>query len=299
MKTSAIRHPKKARYLQIHEWQIVACKGSIPAVFILSYLEYRFNELLEQQNKNGGIIELTLTELKTSTFIQDDAQISQAIKLLCTINFISLISPASPGDKSNNIKLRFNGLDVNRWIDEYQKPTIVSEVQEEVNIWCFYGLLAFVCENVREVELKPERDLLVKFPESDKKKAENLFDFWKYKTNHPRSRPQDLFIRKICDRLKDGYSQFHIALGIIGLTFSSHHMGQNDRDTMYDHIKYVVGDVEKLDRMATLAIRNGITEEGAQVEFESFLEAREDGSTIEQMIQPKKRINPRTGQEIK
>lgn len=80
--------------------------------------------------------------------------------------------------------------------------------------------------------------------------AEEIFAYWKAELNHPNSRLDGKRRKAITARLKEGYTPERIQQAIRGIKKSSHHMGQNDRGTVYDDIELICRSGANVDKFA-------------------------------------------------
>lgn len=83
----------------------------------------------------------------------------------------------------------------------------------------------------------------------------DIFDYWKVSLNHPKAVLDSKRKRVISARLKDGYSAERIKQAIEGIKYSAHHMGQNDRNTIYDDIELICRDGKHVDMFAEIKER--------------------------------------------
>ena len=79
-----------------------------------------------------------------------------------------------------------------------------------------------------------------------------IFDYWKLRFNHPRARLDKKRRTKIRLRLEDGYTLDDLKLAIDGCRASPFHLGQNDRNQVYDDIELICRDAPHVDRFIAL-----------------------------------------------
>jgi len=75
-----------------------------------------------------------------------------------------------------------------------------------------------------------------------------LFEVWKEAHNHPRALLDPKRKKKIQAALKIGYSVAELEKAIRGYKFSKFHMGENDRNMVYDGLDVMLRDAEHIDR---------------------------------------------------
>jgi hypothetical protein len=71
--------------------------------------------------------------------------------------------------------------------------------------------------------------------------------------NHPGAKLDDRRKRTISARLRDGYTVEVLKQAIDGCKRSSFHMGENDRNTVYDSLDLILRNAEKVDGFVELA----------------------------------------------
>lgn len=92
--------------------------------------------------------------------------------------------------------------------------------------------------------------------------VKEVFEFWKEALNHPRAVLDVTRVKKIKDRLKEGYSAEDLKQAVRGLTLSPHEMGQNDRNTVYDDISLICRDAPHVERYMARAEQIAESEKG-------------------------------------
>jgi hypothetical protein len=73
-----------------------------------------------------------------------------------------------------------------------------------------------------------------------------VFDHWRVTHRHPKSSLDAKRRKLIRDRLKQ-YTEADLCLCITGYQNSPHHMGQNDRATVYDDLEIFLRDAKHVD----------------------------------------------------
>jgi hypothetical protein len=85
-----------------------------------------------------------------------------------------------------------------------------------------------------------------------------IFAYWQQIMGHPRAKLDAKRRKKINDRLNDGYTQDDLRKAIEGCRKSPHHMGENDRSTVYDGLELICRDAEHVDRFIAMAEGRGL-----------------------------------------
>lgn len=80
-----------------------------------------------------------------------------------------------------------------------------------------------------------------------------VFAHWQRVRNYPRAKLDGKRAKAIKARLGDGYSVEDLCRAVDGIANSSHHMGQNDRRTVYDDIELICRDGPRVDGFMKLA----------------------------------------------
>jgi hypothetical protein len=78
--------------------------------------------------------------------------------------------------------------------------------------------------------------------------AGKLFEVWKEVYNHPRARLDPKRKKAITAALKLGYSVSELERAIRGYKNSAYHMGENDRQTVYDGLSLFLRDADHIDK---------------------------------------------------
>lgn len=86
-------------------------------------------------------------------------------------------------------------------------------------------------------------------PESDHvgQIVARVFSHWQETWGHPRAKLDAGRRRKIRDALKLGYSESDLCQAISGYRNSPHHMGRNDRHTVFDDLELLLRDAKHID----------------------------------------------------
>lgn len=79
-----------------------------------------------------------------------------------------------------------------------------------------------------------------------------VFESWKAELNHPQAQLDETRKSAITARLAEGYPVDRIKQAIRGIKKSPHHMGQNDRSTVYDDIELICRTGANVDKFADL-----------------------------------------------
>jgi len=83
--------------------------------------------------------------------------------------------------------------------------------------------------------------------ESQAEIIDRIFGFWKVRTGHARARLDQKRRSKIRQRLCDGYKERDLLDAIEGCCLSQFHMGQNDRQSVYNDIELICRDAKHID----------------------------------------------------
>ena len=83
-------------------------------------------------------------------------------------------------------------------------------------------------------------------PTDDESPEWKVFDYWRTAYCHPRAKLDAKRRKVLRDALKN-YSEADLILAIGGYRNSAHHMGRNDRNTVYDDIEIFLRDAKHID----------------------------------------------------
>jgi hypothetical protein len=117
-----------------------------------------------------------------------------------------------------------------------------------------------------------------------------LFSVWRIVFNKPKANLQDRYLKLICDRLADGYTEGELVQAIIGLSKSDHHVNGG-----YTHIQYCVRSSAQTDLMIHKATQFGITAERCQQRYELFV--NDPNEFFKTKVETY--TNPKTGSKLK
>lgn len=116
----------------------------------------------------------------------------------------------------------------------------------------------------------------------------------------PNSHDSETYIKKLIDRLKDGYSHIQLAHAIIGLTVDKWHV-QNK----LLHVEYAIRSGEKIDKLIDSAESRGINEQKVEQRYDWFCDRLTEGKSIQQIIieydkngNNNNNLNPNTGAKL-
>ena len=104
-----------------------------------------------------------------------------------------------------------------------------------------------------------------------------VFEYWQTVLNHPTAKLTPERKRSIESRLKDGSSPAQITQAIDGCCNSPHHMGENDRNAVYDDLTLICRSGSKLEQFIGYGATNGskpfksIPEPRNEIEFQKML----------------------------
>lgn len=113
----------------------------------------------------------------------------------------------------------------------------------------------------------------------------DVFDFWKFKLNHPQSKLDDKRKKAIGKALKIGYTVEELKNAVLGCSMSDYHMGINDKRTRYDSIDLIFRSADHIDKFVGVFNQGGASAgKGAELDaigdkaIAAFLDT---GNTIE------------------
>jgi hypothetical protein len=92
-----------------------------------------------------------------------------------------------------------------------------------------------------------------------------IFAHWQTTLKHPRAVLDDKRGRLIAARLRDGYTVDRLKAAIDGCAKSPHHMGENDRRTVYDDIELICRDAKHIEHFERIASGRETEEDRAWV----------------------------------
>jgi len=95
----------------------------------------------------------------------------------------------------------------------------------------------------------------VKLVDLESKLSENefqVFEHWRVTLNHPKAKPTPERKRLIAKALK-AYTVQDLQAAVDGVRKSPHHMGQNDRRTVYDDLELILRDAKHIEGFMKLA----------------------------------------------
>ena len=110
-----------------------------------------------------------------------------------------------------------------------------------------------------EAETEAETETEAEKPLSSSNEPDRVFAYWQEVMHHPRAKLDRKRRQKIRDRLADGYSTDDLMQAIDGCKRSPHHMGDNDRATVYDDIELICRDAPHVDKFIKLSDQPDMT----------------------------------------
>lgn len=117
----------------------------------------------------------------------------------------------------------------------------------------------------QEQEQEQEQDLNKNIVEQARRSdALKIFETWKVELRHEKAKFNVPRRRAVYARLKEGYTCEQILAAIRGIKNSPHHMGRNDRHTVYDDLSLICKDGRYIEKFADLdgkEMPNGETKE--------------------------------------
>lgn len=93
-------------------------------------------------------------------------------------------------------------------------------------------------------------------PSPDREAVKTVFAHWQQTMQHPSAQLDAKREKAIKARIKDGYSASDLCRAVDGCRNSPHHMGENDRSTVYDDIELICRDGPHVDKFIKLAEKN-------------------------------------------
>ena len=110
-----------------------------------------------------------------------------------------------------------------------------------------------------EAETEAETETEAEKPLSSSNEPDRVFAYWQEVMHHPKAKLDRKRRQKIRDRLADGYSTDDLMQAIDGCKRSPHHMGDNDRATVYDDIELICRDAPHVDKFIKLSDQPDMT----------------------------------------
>ena len=166
--------------------------------------------------------------------------------------------------ESITFRLRMGKKDFEKIIAEIIDAGFVEEGELDKS-GCFIVSYGKVTEKLRksysetETETETETEAETESMSNRKKNIDEIFEFWKVELDHPQSKLDAKRKKAIEARLAEDYSVDRIKNAIRGIKFSPHHMGQNDRDTVYDDIELICRSGANVDKFAEMFEKSGKT----------------------------------------
>lgn len=98
--------------------------------------------------------------------------------------------------------------------------------------------------------------------------VDEVFEYWQAQRGHDRAKLDEKRRKAIKARLKDGYTVGDLFHAVDGIARSSHHMGQNDQQAVYDDIELICRNAVNVDKFIKLAGPQQFTDPGLQRQVE-------------------------------
>lgn len=268
MITSAIRYPKGDRYIRIHQSLLVACKGNQCAAALLAFFEEWHNirlsgapytaiynqmmdDLGEQPKMDTGQWQYhTYTQLQKAVLLYNQDTVMAALEKLEELEFISTDVPEHllilfKTGRTNWYLLRTDN--INEWFDRMEfelkprqfprQPTNVRPKDTEIIVGQQQSdaMTVFNYRNQRRVEAWKVRGKTVRY-----------------------SRVTEGALRQISAHLRKGYTVAMLCYAVEGLVNNPFFMGENDKNTAFDDLKYLFKDDSAVRRHIAFAETKGI-----------------------------------------
>lgn len=270
MKTSAIHHPTKSRFIRVYDWQLAACDGNACASALMSFLEGWHNWRIEQaeyakiyntdDNLDHPILDDSGWQYHTNEqlirglmiYTSKDT-INHAVKVLADKGFIETQVP-------ERLKF-FYDTKLTKWF--LLRP-------DKINEWIdtqYHGLETASAT----VELsKSTGDMVFReIPATFSGQAKFLFFYWNRRLRIDNNRrpvtPTKPKLDLITARLREGRTVVELMLAIEGNAVSKWHQGDNPNGTngkvkIYDSVELIFRDDVKVDLFVRYADEAGIIE---------------------------------------
>lgn len=88
-------------------------------------------------------------------------------------------------------------------------------------------------------------------------RARSVFDFWKLEMGHPRAGFDGKREKAVTARLKAGYSVDDLQDAVKGCKLSPYHMGENERQTVWDDIELICRDAAHVEKFIAISENGG------------------------------------------
>lgn len=284
MRQTCLRYPKRSKFIQIHEWQLIACDGVQTAAALLSVLEYRHNFLLENkevekavcaalksQNKpcppefNGWQF-YTDEDLESRVLLWKKEAILKGVRKLEEKGFIDTVPPDTLKDlfKSGRQKwFRFRADKINKFLDKYNAELYPengagSDAPDVPPANADEKPLAKKVGKAKKISMD---ELAAKYEQTFIGAARIVFEDWKAVLCSPLSMETGDRLKRIIERIKEGYTPERLMLANRGICFLDHNMGINENGRGYWDDELIFRDAPHVERYERAALENGLTVE--------------------------------------
>lgn len=139
---------------------------------------------------------------------------------------------ATPRSRAREIAIQMSGL----------VTLFLSGKVEEGELAARLRNLAERIEGTKVLQPKPKDDT------EGKRIAAELFAYWQRRMVKPRARLTGGRVSHVLARLRDGYTQEQMKQAIDACAASDFHMGENDRNTQYNGLEFIVRNGETLEK---------------------------------------------------
>jgi len=137
-----------------------------------------------------------------------------------------------------------------------QKKQSDKEVKRECNV------TVTVQDTDTDTDTDTEKSKPLSSSTSEPDGVKEVFKYWQQIMDHPRAKLDDKRKGKIKKRLQDGYTVDDLQRAVDGCKRSPHHMGENDRGTVYDDIELICRDASRVEKFIALASQPDMTQFG-------------------------------------
>ncbi len=280
MLTSTLRYPKTDRYIRVHESLISACDKNICAAALIAFFEGWHNykkqqaeytaiyNTMAQDAGTGTIIDVsgwqyhTMEQLEKGVLIYKDDQIRAALKLLEAKGFIETDVPERLRILHKTGRTRWFLLRadiINEFFDSYELGLRPKKPKA----------LQFPPPKPADVDSKALSARAQTALEVLKYRARRRAEFWRARGKKvTEGRNGQKQIALMMDRLAEGFRPEELCHAFEGCLSSDHHIGLNDRKTVYDSVELVYKDTASVNRFIGYADSAGITLKSTRLNFE-------------------------------
>lgn len=278
MLTSTLRYPKTDRYIRVHESLIAACDKNICAAALIAFFEGWHNykkqqaeytaiyNVMAEEAGTASIVDVsgwqyhTMEQLERGVLIYKADQIRTALKLLEAKGYLETEVPDRLRILHKTGRTRWFLLRadiINQFFDSYEAGLRPKKLQFP--------------PPKPKVESADSKALTGRAEEAYKVlkyRARRRVEFWK--ANNKRVNEGVIGQKQIAlvmDRLAEGFSVIALCHAFEGCLSSDHHIGRNERNTVYDSVELVYKDTANVNRFIGYADGAGISLKSTESRF--------------------------------